>query len=574
MLSHKSIDKAASGTLLSFQQRKRLAEKLDGTTHVTYADMRKISSDFESALVEKIANKTSGKKNLKISQNNDLTEQKILLNKIIDNLEESTSVKLKWKETDLDSGKVNYGGVIKSLELQLCTAIENDTAKHVSHSFSEGDKIRMGANTQGYNYTRVGSEGVVIGPTEPGKYNVRFTLQTGDPSRGEETWEVEGQYMEHRSPSELAKKEGGAKKIARKLVSNCVAEVIAHKEKDKFVDMLIADLIDDKYLIKMNGFFGINLNRSFELLGGNLAKAYANHALYTSPDMFSPPAERKVHVLRLELTTGCDYNACTYCGGYKGIPYKEKSLDEFKAHYYAVKKVLGGHKNNIKRVFIGGGNALNVNLETLSQVVSFLYREFDPRRISIYGRADAIKEKGRNGLYELKQNGLGLIYWGVESGSADVLKYVCKRTTPDEMLAAGYAAELASMNLSVMVMPGLGGMKHYQSHVEGTVKLLNEIRTKYVTFMAINVAENSVYSQKMAEGVRLGTNRPLTEREIVEQVRDIMNGMLPKGQKVGIFDQTIDQVGYNPISFNVEFGDAGKREALQICGNYLKKTAE
>lgn len=335
----------------------------------------------------------------------------------------------------------------------------------------------------------------------------------------------------------------------------------------------IAELLEDGFLIRMGPErYGISQNRLFELLGGNLAKAYASPALYSSPDMFSPPAERRIHVLRLELTQGCDHNSCTYCGGYKTIPYKEKAYDEFVQHYQQVKKFLGNHIHDIRRLFLGGANALSVELDTLEKAIHFLKGELYPRRIAIYGTTNAINEKGGAGLSLLKDAGLTLIYNGLESGSANVLEYVNKRTTPQDILEAGRAARYANIALSVMVMPGLGGIKYAQSHIDGTVILLNSIKTKFVTFMAVNPADNSAYARRMAAEVKAGTNRPLTDCEIVEQTREIVLGLEPNGQKVGMFDPTIDQVGRNPISFNVKLNyRADALPIIDICNAYLRE---
>lgn len=59
---------------------------------------------------------------------------------------------------------------------------------------------------------------------------------------------------------------------------------------------------------------------------------YKDRTLYSSETMFSPPAERLEHVIRFELTTGCNWNKCTYCNGYDGIPSKTKSIDEYRTH--------------------------------------------------------------------------------------------------------------------------------------------------------------------------------------------------------------------------------------------------
>lgn len=250
---------------------------------------------------------------------NDLNTKKKLVRRIVTRLEEESGIKYQLDLSDLKS-KSAVDRTLKSLEDQLKRAIENDEAKGLSKAlsdnlnsknFNRGDKIRMnhGASEE-YKWTKEGSEGEVIRSSGSSGYLVKFSLQTGTKRTDiENEWEVSSQYMEHQTLSYIAKKNGHIEKFAHQLVMKCVGEVMENIAKDDFTDRFIADLLEDKFLIKLDGNYGINLNRSFELRGGNLAKAYANPKLYTSPDMFSPPAERKIHVLRLELTQGCDHNA-------------------------------------------------------------------------------------------------------------------------------------------------------------------------------------------------------------------------------------------------------------------------
>ena len=56
--------------------------------------------------------------------------------------------------------------------------------------------------------------------------------------------------------------------------------------------------------------------------------------------MFEPPAERLPNVLRLQLTDGCDYNKCTFCGGFNGIHHSQKTPQEFVKHTDKVVKAL------------------------------------------------------------------------------------------------------------------------------------------------------------------------------------------------------------------------------------------
>jgi hypothetical protein len=301
-----------------------------------------------------------------------------------------------------------------------------------------------------------------------------------------------------------------------------------------------------------------------------LLNTYKNSSLYSSPDMFSPPSERREHVLRFELTQGCDFNGCTYCTGYKGVQYKEKSIGEFRDHYKSVIGKLGDYTDNVSRVFIGGGNAMSIDLDTLKQATRFLNNNLNPSRIATYGRADSISKKGKAGIEELRNAGLNLTFCGLESGSQEVLDYTNKRITLDQMLLAGQVSSAAKMDLSVMVIPGLGGMRYSQSHIDGTVALLNAIPTAFITFMGIKATEKSAYSMRMKKEQEEGINRPLTDWEMVQQLKAILSGLDPKGQKIGVFDYTIDKVGHNPINFNQTFDERGKWVSMNECDKYFR----
>jgi len=314
------------------------------------------------------------------------------------------------------------------------------------------------------------------------------------------------------------------------------------------------ELVEDGLLIDTSYdfiSFSVNIRRKLEILGGNLHTVDATPGLFSRPLVFAPPSETQLHVLRLELIQGCKHNACTFCPGYKGIPFHEKSWEEAKDHYMRVKGILGDYAQNIRRVFIGGGNALSANLDTLLRLLEMISRDFpDLKRISLYGRADSIVEKGADGLKQLKDSGLGLIYWGVESGSQKVLDYVNKRVRTGTMYDAGELAKQAGIDLSVMVMPGLGGHRFMNAHTMQTAKMLTAIDPRFTTLLCINPSPNSAYMRRMEKEMIAGTNRPLTEEELLEQIIQIIESLPHKGQKIGMFNKGIDPLGKNPVTFN------------------------
>lgn len=303
----------------------------------------------------------------------------------------------------------------------------------------------------------------------------------------------------------------------------------------------------------------------------SLDELYEDKQLYSSPNMFSPPSERLSHVIRFELTKGCNWGRCTYCGGYDGVRHSTKSLDTYKRHVDEVWNRIGNRSElarSLGRIFIGGGNALLVDTDTLQEAIQYSTDKFKeyvgayPRRIALYGRTQDIIRQGKKGLRKLRYHNkwkfftndpppsaLSLIYWGVESGSSDVLSYVRKGCTEKELKEAAKILRSVPIDVSVMIMPGLGGIRFYDEHVKCTARVLGKIRPRFLTFMGINPAQNSPYSKTMAREQNEGTNRPLTEKELAYQMTDIIEQMPIFETKIGCFDSNVDAVGYNPIHF-------------------------
>ena len=64
--------------------------------------------------------------------------------------------------------------------------------------------------------------------------------------------------------------------------------------------------------------------------------------------------------------------------------------------------------------------------------------------------------KTKEELRELRENGLDMVYMGLESGNAQVLKFMKKGATPDEMIQSASKIKQAGIRLSVTAISGLG----------------------------------------------------------------------------------------------------------------------
>lgn len=102
-----------------------------------------------------------------------------------------------------------------------------------------------------------------------------------------------------------------------------------------------------------------------------LKEAYCNNLAgrfgYPKTSMNPPPSEVGENVLQFSLTEGCTHNACTFCDMYKGTSYVQRGIKEFAEHVVQVVRHLyeKNQLHTINRLFIGGGNSLAVDTETL-----------------------------------------------------------------------------------------------------------------------------------------------------------------------------------------------------------------
>lgn len=289
----------------------------------------------------------------------------------------------------------------------------------------------------------------------------------------------------------------------------------------------------------------------------------------SSSNMNAPPSEMLPHVLRLSITGGCSYNKCTFCNLYKGVPYQSFSLEHYvkiiDRTFKKLNKQDPDKMNEMTRVFIGDGNALNLDARVLCGVMERVITNFrhyvgrSPRRITLYGTTSDILEKGRaelkflkcggtcsDGCFDTKYNtrGLTLLYWGVESGSTDVLEYVRKGVTKEDVIRAGDLLERVEIAKSVMIMPGLGGVRLAKQHTKDTIEVLNKLRPRFVSLLPITPSDRTAYFRIMQGEIENGTNRPLTDRELAEQIKAIVSNL--------DFDTVITSIGEetNPVIKN------------------------
>jgi radical SAM superfamily enzyme YgiQ (UPF0313 family) len=209
--------------------------------------------------------------------------------------------------------------------------------------------------------------------------------------------------------------------------------------------------------------------------------------------IFRPPSE--ADSLILQVTVGCSYNRCTFCGAYQGKRFRIKSFEEIKEDIDEVSPY------KIRRVFLADGDALSIPQRGLLQILSYLKAKLKGlERVGIYANAKDILRKEAEELKALKDLGLGILYLGLESGDPEILKRIKKNATVDQLIRAGKRVKEAGIQLSVTVILGLGGVESSQGHALETGKVLSEMDPDYVGALSLMIIPGTPIEKEIETG--------------------------------------------------------------------------
>ncbi|MFC1987784.1 radical SAM protein [Chloroflexota bacterium] len=247
-----------------------------------------------------------------------------------------------------------------------------------------------------------------------------------------------------------------------------------------------------------------------------------------------PPSEGGSFSLLLRVTRNCPWNRCTFCYGnhYNHERFELRSVAEIKADIESIKAINNeikalswklGYAEKIeplaavihsglvysqdtrpftddelrnfhcvvnvfnwlcsggKTAFLQDADTLIMRTNELIEVISYLKETFPSiERVTSYARSKTVARKKADDLNQLHKAGLSRLHIGLETGDDELLGYVDKGVTAEEHIIAGKKAMEAGFELSVYVMPGLGGKSRWVQHARNTTRVLNEINPHFI----------------------------------------------------------------------------------------------
>ena len=237
---------------------------------------------------------------------------------------------------------------------------------------------------------------------------------------------------------------------------------------------------------------------------------------YDTP-IFRPPSEARSFILR--VTRGCAHNKCTYCNMYRGVPFQILKDEEISRQI-----ALAAHygKDRVRRVFLADGDALVLPTAKLLKILQALRDTFPKlQRVSSYAAPKDILRKSEEELRQLKEAGLQLLYYGMETGDDATLKAVNKGVNGEEAVEAGRRVTASGMKLSIMVILGLAGKEGSKRHALETAKAINIIQPTMWSALCLMLYRGS----ELLDQFERGEFNPLSPAECMEELYTIMENV-------------------------------------------------
>jgi len=183
-----------------------------------------------------------------------------------------------------------------------------------------------------------------------------------------------------------------------------------------------------------------------------------------------PPPE--ADSILLQVTLGCSHNKCTFCGTYKDKRFRIKDDEIILSDILFASRYM----KRLDRVFLMDGDALVISQKRLMWILERIGEHLPwVKRVGSYANTKSIGTKSLRELTELRENGLGMLYLGVETGDDEIRKKINKGSSAQNCLEMAKRVKNAGMQLTVTLLLGIGGKEKSLDHARATGELISAI---------------------------------------------------------------------------------------------------
>ncbi len=208
-----------------------------------------------------------------------------------------------------------------------------------------------------------------------------------------------------------------------------------------------------------------------------------------------PPSE--ADSILLQVTLGCSHNKCTFCGSYQDKRFRIKEDAIILSDILFASR----HMQHEDRLFLMDGDALIIPQRRLMGILERI-KEHLPRvkRVGAYANTKGIRMKSPEELRQLRENNLGILYYGVETGDDEIRNEIRKGSSAETCIEMGRRVREAGIQLSATVLLGIGGREQSLRHARATGKVLSAMDPDFVGALTVMLIPGTPLYRDFVDG--------------------------------------------------------------------------
>lgn len=208
-----------------------------------------------------------------------------------------------------------------------------------------------------------------------------------------------------------------------------------------------------------------------------------------------PPSE--AYSILLQATLGCSHNKCAFCGTYEGKRFAIKDQAILERDLEFASRAC----RRQDRVFVMDGDALIMPMARWEWLLTQIKKKLPwVKRVGTYANSKAVRMKSDEELRRLKELGLGIVYYGLETGHPDILKEIRKGAGPETHIKCGQRLRAAGIKLSVTVLLGIGGVERSLEHARETGRVLSGMDPNFIGALSLMILPGTELGDKAERG--------------------------------------------------------------------------
>jgi len=226
-----------------------------------------------------------------------------------------------------------------------------------------------------------------------------------------------------------------------------------------------------------------------------------------------PPPEASS--ILLQVTLGCSHNKCTFCGTFKNKPFRIKHDDIILSDILFASR----HMQAQDQVFLMDGDALIIPQKRLIWILQRIQEHLPwVKRVGAYANTKSIGIKSSRELSQLRENKLGMLYLGVETGDDEIRQKINKGSSARQCLEMGNKVKNSGVQLTVTLLLGIAGREKSLRHARATGKLVSAMDPDFVSALTLMLIPGT----PLWEEYERGDFKLPDKRELLMEMKELL----------------------------------------------------